>query len=138
MGEAVTRGHSSRYAGAGTASVRSHCYLTRAVHTEDTNLKITLITAAAMLLLSASIALAQNANTGATTSSGDSAVSPATGNPVGTTSSSDVRPSPGAGVNSGALNNGTTGDTIGTGPGTTNRTLDGLGPTNPPAGGRKD
>jgi hypothetical protein len=91
-----------------------------------------------MLLLSGSIELAQNASPGATSSSGDSAVSPATGNSVGATSGGDVRPSPGAGVNSGALNNGTTGDTIGTGPGTTNRTPDGLGPTNPPAGRREN
>jgi hypothetical protein len=98
--------------------------------------KITLITATAMLLLSGSMVLAQNAGTGTTTSSGDSAVSPTTGNPVATTGI-DARPSPGAGVNSGTLNNGTTGDTIGTGPGTTNRTPDGQGAT-AAGGGRKE
>jgi hypothetical protein len=100
--------------------------------------KITLITAAAMLVLTSSIALAQNASAGATTSSGDSAASPATSNPVGAASGGDIHPSQGAGVNSGVLDNGTTGDTIGTGPGTSNRPSDGLGPTSPPAGGRKD
>jgi hypothetical protein len=94
--------------------------------------------ATTMLLLSGSIALAQNASTGAATTSGDSAVSPATGKPVGAASGGDVRPTPGAGVNSGVLNNGTTGDTIGTGPGTTNRPSDIPGTTSPPAGTSKE
>jgi hypothetical protein len=82
--------------------------------------------------------LAQNASTGATTSSEDSAASPATSNPVGAASGGDLRPSQGAGVNSGVLNNGTTGDTIGTGPGTLIRPSDVPGTTSPPAGGRKE
>jgi hypothetical protein len=98
--------------------------------------KITLMAATAMFLVNSSLALAQNSSTGVTTTSGDSAVSPATGNPVGTPSGSDIRPSPGAGVNSGALNNGTTGDTIGTGPGSSNRPADGQGTTT--GGGRKE
>jgi hypothetical protein len=125
---------------AGTAAVRLHCNLAKGLRgapiTEDTKLKIKLIIATTMFLLSGSMVLAQNAGTGTTTSPGDSAVSPARGNPVGATSGGDVRPSPGAGVNSGALNNGTTGDTIGTGPGTTNRPADSLGPTSS-GGGRK-
>jgi hypothetical protein len=100
--------------------------------------KVTLITATAMLVLTGSISLAQNASPGAATTSGDSAVSPATSNPAGAASGGDLRPSQGAGVNSGVLNNGTTGDTIGTGPGTPNRPSDGLGPTSAPAGGRKE
>jgi hypothetical protein len=95
--------------------------------------KITLITATVALLLGGSIALAQNASTGATTTSGDSAVSPAASKPVSAASGGDDRPTPGVGVNSGVLNNGTTGDTIGTGPGTTNRPSDGLG-TSPAKG----
>jgi hypothetical protein len=73
---------------------------------------------AATALFASSAALAQNASTGSTRTTGDAAVSPATSNPVNASSSGDNRPSPGAGIASGVLNNGTTGDTIGTGRGT--------------------
>jgi hypothetical protein len=76
------------------------------------------VAALSALLLTSSLAQAQNANTGSTTPPGDAAVSPATANPAGGSNRTD-RPTPGAGINSGALNNGTTGDTIGTGSGTT-------------------
>ena len=76
------------------------------------------IVAAAAALITHSMALAQNASTGSTTTSGDASVSPAMSNAGNTRSSSDNPPSPGAGVASGVLNNGTTGDTIGTGHGT--------------------
>jgi hypothetical protein len=89
-------------------------------------MKNILIAAVSALVLTGSLALAQNANTGSTTSSGDAAVSPATANPAGSSSRSD-RPSLGAGINSGAMNNGTTGDTIGTGPGTTSGSAAGPG-----------
>jgi hypothetical protein len=89
------------------------------------------IAALSALILANSVAHAQNANTGSSTPPGDAAVSPATPNPAGGSSRTD-RPSPGAGVNSGALNNGTTGDTIGTGPGTTS------GPAAGTAGARKE
>ena len=69
-------------------------------------------------LFASSMALAQNASTGSTTTTGDAAVSPATSNPANARSSSDNRPNAGAGVASGVLDNGTTGDTIGTGHGT--------------------
>jgi hypothetical protein len=81
-------------------------------------MKTTLVAAVSALVLTSSLALAQNANTGSTTPPGDAAVSPATANPAGGSPRTE-RPSPGAGVNSGAMNNGTTGDTIGTGSGTT-------------------
>jgi hypothetical protein len=72
----------------------------------------------AVAALFANSALAQNASTGSTTMAGDAAVSPATANPTNASSSNDNHPSPGAGLASGAMNNGTTGDTIGTGHGT--------------------
>lgn len=100
-------------------------------------MKITLIAAVSALVLTGSLALAENANTGSTTPSGDAAVSPATANPAGSSSRTE-RPSPGAGVNSGALNNGTTGDTIGTGPGTTSAPAAGLGTAAGTAGVRKE
>ncbi len=81
-------------------------------------MKFAIIAVATAALCANSMALAQNAGTGSTTTTGDAAVSPATPNPANAGSSSDNRPSPGAGVASGALNNGTTGDTIGTGHGT--------------------
>jgi hypothetical protein len=70
------------------------------------------------LILSTTLVSAQNASTGATITTGDSAVSPATANPVGGTARSEGRSSPGNGINSGTSSNGTTGDTIGTGRGT--------------------
>jgi hypothetical protein len=100
-------------------------------------MKNTLIAAASALVLTGSLALAQNANTGSTTPSGDAAVSPATANPAGGSSRTD-RPSLGAGINSGAMNNGTTGDTIGTGRGTTSAPAPGLGTAAGTAGVRKE
>jgi hypothetical protein len=82
-------------------------------------MKNALIAAVSALVLTSSLALAQNTSTSSTTPPGDSAVSPATGTPTISGSSRTERPSPGAGINSGAMNNGTTGDTIGTGSGTT-------------------
>jgi len=81
-------------------------------------MKLAVIAVAAAIHFANSMALAQNASTGSTTTTGDAAVSPAMSNPANTSSSSTNRPSPGAGVASGVLNNGTTGDTIGTGHGT--------------------
>jgi hypothetical protein len=80
-------------------------------------MKFTVI-ALAGLIFSGTVAFAQNASTGSTVTTGDSAVSPATANPVGDPPRSDDRASPGNGVNSGTSSNGTTGDTIGTGRGT--------------------
>ena len=79
-------------------------------------MKFAMIAVTAAALFANSMAYAQNASTGSTTTTGDAAVSSATSNPINANSSSDNRPSPGAGVASGALNNGTTGDTIGTVP----------------------
>jgi hypothetical protein len=92
------------------------------------------IAAVSAVVFSSSLALAQNAGTGSTASPGDSAVSPATVNPAGSTGLNrpiDDRSGPGAGVNSGAMNNGTTGDTIGTGPGTSGGPATGQAATNP-------
>jgi hypothetical protein len=89
------------------------------------------IAALLALVLTGSLAQAQNANTGSSTPPGDAAVSPATANPAGGSSRTD-RPSPGAGINSGAMNNGTTGDTIGTGPGTTRGPAAGVGTAGSP------
>jgi hypothetical protein len=100
-------------------------------------MKKALIAAVSALVLTGSLALAQNANTGSTTPSGDAAVSPATANPAGGSSRSD-RPSPGAGINSGAMNNGTTGDTIGTGSGTAGGPAADPGAAAGKAGVRKD
>jgi hypothetical protein len=80
-------------------------------------MKFTVI-ASAGLIFSATVALAQNASTGSTVATGDSAVSPATANPVGDTAHREGSASPGNGINSGTSGNGTTGDTIGTGRGT--------------------
>jgi hypothetical protein len=88
------------------------------------------IIAVSAVIFTSSLALAQNAGTGSTTPSGDSAVSPATVNPTGSSTGTN-RSSLGAGVNSGALNNGTTGDTIGTGSGTSSGPSPGQATTNP-------
>jgi hypothetical protein len=98
-------------------------------------MKMTWIALSALVLASSS-AYAQNANTSSTTPPGDAAVSPATANPAGGSIRTD-RPSPGTGINSGAMNNGTTGDTIGTGSGTTSGAANGLGTTGS-AGTRKE
>jgi hypothetical protein len=102
-----------------------------------TAMKIALIATVSALVLSGSLAFAQNANTGSTTPSGDAAVSPAAANPASGSSRTD-RASPGAGVNSGVLNNGTTGDTIGTGSGTTGAPAAGPGTAAGTAGVRKE
>ena len=83
-------------------------------------MKMAVIVATA-LIFSGSLVLAQNASTGSTATTGDSAVSPASPNLSNSSANATNRPSPGAGINSGAMNNGTTGDTIGTGPGTASR-----------------
>jgi hypothetical protein len=93
------------------------------------------IAALSALVLTSSLALAQNASTGSTTPPGDSAVSPATGNPTISGASRTERPSPGSGINSGAMNNGTTGDTIGTGSATSGGPTTGTTST---AGARKE
>jgi hypothetical protein len=92
-------------------------------------MRFTSIAAVSAVIFTSSLALAQNAGTGSTTPSGDSAVSPATANPAGGGSNGTNRSSLGAGVNSGAMNNGTTGDTIGTGPGTSSGPATGQGTT---------
>ena len=97
----------------------------------------TIIAAAAAVIFSTSLALAQNAGTGSAAPSGDTAVSPAAGNPVNDGSASPNRQNLGAGVASGAMNNGTTGDTIGTGHGTSSAPATGPASTSPVAGGRK-
>ena len=81
-------------------------------------MKFAIIAVTSAALFANSMALAQNAGSGATTTTGDVAVSPATPHPADAGSSRDHRPNPGAGIASGAMNNGTTGDTIGTGHGT--------------------
>jgi hypothetical protein len=92
--------------------------------------------AVSALVLASPLAHAQTTNTGSTTPRGDAAVSPTTAEPAGGSSHTD-RPSPGAGINSGAMDNGTTGDTIGTGHGTTSGPATGLGVTGT-AGARKE
>ena len=101
-------------------------------------MKFTTIIMASAVILTSSLALAQNVSTGSTTSSGDSAVSPAAGNPTNDGSKVTNRPSPGAGIASGAMNNGTTGDTIGTGSGTPRVPATGQATTNTGPGDRKD
>ena len=96
-----------------------------------------IIAAAAAVIFSTSLALAQNAGTGSAAPSGDAAVSPAAGNPVNDGSASPDRQNLGAGVASGAMNNGTTGDTIGTGHGTSSAPATGPASTSRVAGGRK-
>jgi hypothetical protein len=81
-------------------------------------MKFTVI-AAVGLIFSATAVFAQNASTGSTVTTGDSAVSPATANPVGAPARGEGASMPGNGVSSGTSSNGTTGDTIGTGRGTT-------------------
>jgi hypothetical protein len=101
-------------------------------------MKHTLVAAVSALVLTSSLALAQSSRGGgSTTPSGDAAVSPATANPAGGSSRTE-RPSLGAGINSGAMNNGTTGDTIGTGRGTTSAPAAGPGTAAGTAGVRKE
>jgi hypothetical protein len=87
--------------------------------------KLTMFTVAALMLSPAS-GLAQvagnSAATGPAAPSGDAAVSPASGNAQAGGARVSDRPGAGAGVNSGVLDNGTTGDTIGTGHGTSGGT----------------
>lgn len=89
---------------------------------------IALISAA---LFTNSVALAQNAGTGPVTT-GDAAISPAASNPANGSFRTDNGPSVGAGIASGAMNNGTTGDTIGTGHGTPAAPATGTGTTSAP------
>jgi hypothetical protein len=82
--------------------------------------KLAMVTVTALVLLPAP-GFAQgagNAATGRPAPLGDAAVSPATGNAQAGAARASDRPGVGAGINSGALDNGTTGDTIGTGHGT--------------------
>jgi hypothetical protein len=97
----------------------------------------TIIAAAAAVIFSTSLVLAQNAGTGSATPSGNAAVSPAAGNPGKDGPASPNRPDLGAGIASGAVNNGTTGDTIGTGHGTSSAPATAPASTSPVAGDRK-
>jgi hypothetical protein len=97
-----------------------------------------MIAVASAVILTGSLAIAQNANPASTTTSGDSAVAPATGNPASLSSPRPARPSPGSGINSGALNNGTTGDTIGTGSGTSGGQGSAAATASPAASGHKE
>jgi hypothetical protein len=105
-------------------------------------MQIALVVAVSAVALTSLPAPAQNASTGSTVTTGDSAVSPASGDPATAGSPSANRQNPGAGVASGVLNNGTTGDTIGTGSGTSTGSAAGTaarGTTaSSPAAGRKD
>jgi hypothetical protein len=95
-------------------------------------MKFAIIALTAAAIFANSMALAQNFGTGSTTTTGDAAVSPATSNnPANASSRSDNRPSAGAGIASGAMNNGTTGDTIGTGHGTPAAPTTGTGTSAP-------
>jgi hypothetical protein len=85
---------------------------------EKTEMKSAIIAIVIAATFATPIARAQNASTGSTTTTGNAAVSPATPPNPANAPSGDNRPSPGAGIASGAMNNGTTGDTIGTGHGT--------------------
>jgi hypothetical protein len=100
-------------------------------------MKLAGIATACAVVFTSPLALAQNAGTGSTATSGDAAVSPATP-PANGASSATTRPSAGGGINSGAMNNGTTGDTIGTGSGTSSTPAPGAGATSPGAGSRKE
>ncbi len=101
-------------------------------------MKFAMILTASAAILTSSFALAQNSIPDSAARYGDSAVSPAAGNPTNGGSSGANRPNPGAGINSGAMNNGTTGDTIGTGSGTPSGAATGQPTTNTAPGSRKD
>lgn len=81
-------------------------------------MRAAIIAAASVVILTGAMAHAQTASSNAAAPTGDSAVSPAAKDPVNESSSSTNRPNLGAGIASGAVNNGTSGDTIGTGHGT--------------------
>jgi hypothetical protein len=100
-------------------------------------MKLAVMATACALMFTSAPALAQSAGTGSATTSGDSAVSPASANPANGNATGANRPGPGAGIASGAMNNGTTGDTIGTGSGTPPAPAPGAGATGPSTGGRK-
>jgi hypothetical protein len=104
---------------------------------QDIDMKLAGIATACALMFISPLAFAQNAGTGSATTSGDSAVSPAAANPANGNASGANRPGPGAGIASGAMNNGTTGDTIGTGSGTLPAPAPGATATGPSTGGRK-
>lgn len=95
-------------------------------------MKFSMIALATAALIATSMALAQNTSTGSTATIGDAAVSPAPSNPANAGSRSDNRPSLSAGIASGAMNNGTTGDTIGTGHGTAAAPTTGTGTSSAP------
>jgi hypothetical protein len=97
-----------------------------------------MIAVASAVIFSSSLALAQNANPASTTTSGDSAAAPVTDNPASLSSPRPARPSPGSGINSGALNNGTSGDTIGTGSGTSGGQGSAAATASPAPGGHKE
>jgi hypothetical protein len=73
---------------------------------------------ALVLVFTAALAHAQNAGTPPVAPLGDSAVSPAAASLSAANSADGSHQRLGAGIASGAVNNGTTGDTIGTGHGT--------------------
>jgi hypothetical protein len=100
-------------------------------------MKFAVIVAACAVLFASPPARAQNAATGSTSTSGDSAVSPASANPANGSATGTNRPALGTGIASGVMNNGTTGDTIGTGSGTSSAPAPGAGATSPGAGSRK-
>jgi hypothetical protein len=101
-------------------------------------MKIAVIAAASAMILTSSFALAQNTGTNPPAPSGDAAVSPAAANPVNSGSAGAGRQDLGAGIASGAVNNGTTGDTIGTGHGTSVAPATGLGTTSSATSGKKE
>jgi hypothetical protein len=95
-------------------------------------MKFSMIAFATAALVANSMALAQNTGTASTAITGDAAASPAPSNPANTGSRIDNRPSLSAGIASGAMNNGTTGDTIGTGHGTAAAPTTGTGTSSAP------
>src|SRR5260221_12736094 len=78
---------------------------------EEPNMKFAIIAVATAAIFANSMALAQNASTGSTTTTGDAPVSPTTANPVNTSSRSDNHQMPAAGIASTALDNESTDDT---------------------------
>jgi hypothetical protein len=96
-----------------------------------------IIGAISAVVFSTSLALAQNAGKDLAKPAGDAAVAPTTGNPVNEGSATPDRQNLGAGIASGAVNNGTTGDTIGTGHGTSSAPATREGSTGPATAGRK-
>lgn len=98
-------------------------------------MKIAMAIAVSAVVWTNAPVLAQNASTGTTVTTGDSAVSPAAGDPAAANLPATKRENPAAGVNSGVLNNGTTGDTIGAGSGTSSAPSAGTAATGGSASG---